>query len=341
MGKIEPVIVTQFANSRILLTLLLAGSCLLPSMTLRAQSDMENDKNTGNVDIFSFNLDSARSRYESTPASDKSPELLLNDHSNELNTDTRPGWARSWLQAVDAARASQPHFTAPIVTTHVMLVQQYRYDMSWQQDSSGQTVTSNYGAARGLEIIPTTRLEVGVSPPNYLVHQSTVKDGIGDLAWQVKFRAFSAPEHKGDYFVGFFMGGTSPTGTRPNGAGHASLSPTFAAAKGIGPWDIQSTVGGVLPLSGTSTLGRTIVFNSAVNYRIRGKVWPMLEQNSMFWSGGTADGKKQVFLTPGLILGSFPLNDRLRIAVGGGFQTSVTPYHQYNHRWIFSIRFPF
>jgi len=29
-----------------------------------------------------------------------------------------------------------------------MLVQQYRYDMSWQQDPVGATVTSNYGGSR-------------------------------------------------------------------------------------------------------------------------------------------------------------------------------------------------
>ena len=94
-------------------------------------------------------------------------------------------------------------------------------------------------------------------------------------------------------------------------------------------------------MSGTSTLGRTIIFNTAVNYRIKGKVWPMLEQNSAVWSSGAMDGKKQVFLTSGLILGSFPLKNRLRIVIGGGFQTAVTPYHQYNHRWLFSVRFPF
>ena len=260
---------------------------------------------------------------------------------NAPKADEQDGWVHAWLRAVDTARASQPHFVAPIVTTHVMLVQQYRYDMSWQQDPSGNTTTANYGASRGLEIIPTTHLEVGISPPPYLVHQSNTPDGIGDLAWQVKFRISSRTEHKGDYFVGFFMGSSFPTGDPPNGTGHTILTPTFAAAKGLGPWDIQSTVGANLPASGTATLGRTIIFNTAVNYRIRGKVWPMLEQNSTFWSGGTLDGKKQVFLTPALILGSFPLAERLHVAVGGGLQTAVTSYHQYNHRWILSVRFPF
>jgi hypothetical protein len=41
------------------------------------------------------------------------------------NDNTQHSWVNTWLHTVDKARASQPHFTAPIVTTHVMLVQQY------------------------------------------------------------------------------------------------------------------------------------------------------------------------------------------------------------------------
>ena len=239
------------------------------------------------------------------------------------------------------ARASQPHFVAPIVTTHVMLVQQFRYDMSWQQDPSGGTITSNYGSSRGLEIIPSTRLEVGIFPPSYIVHQTNVANGFSDLSYQVKFRAFSGTEGKGDYFVGFFFGGTVPTGRVPNGLGHAVLSPTLAAAKGLGPWDIQSTIGATLPTSGTNVLGRTLLFNTAVDYRIKGKIWPMLEQNSTFWVDGPLNGNKQVFLTPGVVIGTFPVNEKLRFGFGFGVQIAVTSFHQYNHRWIFSIRFPF
>jgi hypothetical protein len=262
---------------------------------------------------------------------------------NDISSNSRPqdDWVHSWMRKVDEARASQPHFVSPIVTTHVMLVQQYRYDMSWQQDPSGGTVTSNYGASRGLEIIPATRFEVGISPPAYFVHQSKILDGFGDLSWQVKFRAFSAAEGQGDYFVGFFLGGSFPTGTPPNGLGHTVLIPTFATAKGIGPWDIQTTIGANLPATGASALGQMIVFNTAVDYKIKGKIWPMLEQNSTLWSGGTLDGKKEVFLTPGLVLGSFPLAERLHLMIAGGVQIAATEFHQYNHRWILSMRFPF
>jgi hypothetical protein len=195
-----------------------------------------------------------------------------------------------------------------------MLVQQFRYDMSWQRDPVGGT-TSNYGVSRGVEIIPATRFEVGIFPPNYLVHQRNIPDGFGDFSFQLKFRAFSAPEGHGDYFVGIFLGGSFPTGTPPNGLGHTVLSPTLGGGKGIGPWDIQSTIGGNLPVSGAN-LGRAIIFNTAVDYRIKGRIWPMIEQNTTFWSGGALDGRKQVFLTPGLVVGSFPVAGRLRFAIG-------------------------
>jgi len=245
------------------------------------------------------------------------------------------------MRKVDEARASQPHFVSPIVTTHVILVQQYRYDMSWQQDPAAGTSTANYGASKGLEIIPATRLEVGIFPPNYLAHQSSTPDGFGDLSFQVKYRAFSATEGHGDYFVGFFLAGSLPTGSPPNGIGHTILTPTIAVAKGIGPWDIQTTLGANLPASGTNLLGRAIVFNTAVDYKIKGRIWPMLEQNSVFWSGGNLDGKKQVFLTPGLVFSGFQLAERLRFAFGTGVQIAVTQFHQFNHRWILSVRFPF
>src|SRR5258707_3240248 len=234
--------------------------------TLQAQTSGEKDAYafSSSVPPVSFCGQPADECLLNSAALDQNG-LNLNDTSSS-SSHQQDDWVHSWMRKVDEARASQPHFVSPIVTTHVMLVQQYRYDMSWQQDPSGGTVTSNYGASRGLEIIPTTRLEVGIFPPGYLVHQSKTPDGFGDLPWQVKFRAFSATEGKGDYFAGFFLGGSFATGTPPNGQGHSVLSPTFAAAKGFGPVDIQSTIGANLPTTGANILGRAIVFNSAVDY---------------------------------------------------------------------------
>src|ERR1700682_228417 len=327
-------------------------SCSYVAILISVSSAMLKAQTSGEIDTHLFSISSPSFSLCAQPAEECSPDsaaVAQNDSSQSGSSQSNAGgsnnyqndWVHSWLRRVDQARASQPHFVSPIVTTHVMLVQQFRYDMSWQQDPSGGTTTSNYGVSKGLEIIPLSRLEVGIFPPNYLAHQSSVPDGFGDVSFQLKFRAFSATEGRGDYFVGFFFAGSLPTGNPPNGVGHTILSPTFAAAKGFSHWDVQTTLGANLPASGTSLLGRAIIFNTAVNYKIRNKFWPMLEQNSVFWSGGALDGKKQVFLTPGFVLGSFPVAERLRFAIGTGVQIAVTEFHQYNHRWILSLRFPF
>jgi hypothetical protein len=117
--------------------------------------------------------------------------------------------------------------------------------------------------------------------------------------------------------------------------------PTFAAAKGLGPWDISEHDWCSAPTSGTNVLGRTLLLNTEVDYKSKGKIWPMLEQNSTFWLDGPLNGQKQVFVIPGLVLGQFPVTETLHEGFGVGVQIAVTPFHQYNHRLMLSIRFPF
>src|SRR5579871_3132369 len=111
-------------------------------------------------------------------------------------------WVTRWFKRVNQARASQPHHVAPLITTHVALIQQFRYD-SYQQTSSSGAGSFNFGAGKGLEIIPVSRVEVQVAVPPYMLHQAPhAPDGFGDVSMFFKFRAFSAPEGHGDYFIG-------------------------------------------------------------------------------------------------------------------------------------------
>jgi hypothetical protein len=48
-----------------------------------------------------------------------------------------------------------------------------------------------------------------------------------------------------------------------------------------------------------------------------------------------------VFVTPGLVVGSFPLAERLHLSIGAGVQIAVSEFHRYNYRWIGSVRLPF
>jgi hypothetical protein len=115
----------------------------------------------------------------------------------------------------------------------------------------------------------------------------------------------------------------------------------LALSKGWGRFTIQNTFSGSLPASGADLLGRAFLWNTAFQYGIKGKIWPMIEQNSTFFSDGPNSGKKQTFLTPGLVIGSFPIAERLRFAVGGGVQIAATQFHTFNHHWIWTVRFPF
>jgi hypothetical protein len=251
-------------------------------------------------------------------------------------------WVHKWTRTVDKARASQPHYVAPLVTTHVLLVEQFRWDSSWQTNANGSG-TANYGNERGLEIIPNTHIEVQVAPPPYIVHTGATPDGFADLSMFFKYRIASATEAKGDYFVGAFMGLSIPTGSLPNGQDHPILSPMFAFAKGWpGRLSIQNTFSGSLPTSGVSVLGRQFIWNTTLQaYGIKKYIWPEVEQNTTFFYGGRFSGNEQTFVTPGVIIGYFRIAERLRFGIAGGVQIAATHFHTYDHRWIWSMRFPF
>jgi hypothetical protein len=271
---------------------------------------------------------------------DGRPEEGIGAHSVLAAQPDLDDWVTKWLRAVDKARSEEPNFRSPLVTVGVVLVQQYRYDASGQTNSDGSR-TNNYGNGRGLNIIPNSRLEILVAPPPYIVHSDKSEDGNGDVSMFVRFRVFSAPKGRGNYFVGLFEGATFPSASALNGAEHTVLSPGLSLGKGWGPVNIQNTLAGTLPTSGTQVLGRSLIWNTAFQYDIKGKICPMIEQNSTFFLDGPYSGKKQTFLTPGVVFGTFRIARRLGVSVGGGEQIAVTPFHTYDHRWISSIRFPF
>jgi hypothetical protein len=121
----------------------------------------------------------------------------------------------------------------------------------------------------------------------------------------------------------------------------AAVTPTIAVGKGWIDFDAVTTLGVVLPVDETNRIGRQIVWNSTFQYRVLRKIWPEVEVNSTFFSQGPNDGKKQVFLTPGVELGKLPLWHRLGLTLGTGVQIAATQFHTYNHRYIFTVRLPF
>src|SRR6202008_2119744 len=88
---------------------------------------------------------------------------------------------------------------------------------------------------------------------------------------------------------------------------------------------VQATVGVPIPLSHESAIGTSVVINLAAQYHLGRLFWPELEANATSWTDGPRAGKTQIFLTPGLILGRFPLVGHTRAIIGLGYQVAVSP----------------
>ena len=250
------------------------------------------------------------------------------------------GYFVDWFARVDKTKDEQPHWVTPIATTTPRLEEEFRYDQLWQRNAKG-VATDNYDGGKGLELIPFEKVEVIFNAPPYIVHHSSAVDGLGDVAFLVKYRLLSANEEHGNYILTAFLGWSLPTGDHKNGGLHSVITPTIAYGKGIKNFDVQGTFGIALPTADTNLVGRNYLFNNTFQYRVFRKLWPEVELNTTVFQDGKNDGKKQNFVTPGLVMGRFRLWGRVGFTVGGGFQIATTHFHANNHNGILSIRFPF
>jgi len=251
------------------------------------------------------------------------------------------GYFSGCFARVDKTKDEQPHWVTPVATTTPRLEEEFRYDQLWQVNAKGVT-THNYDGGKGLELIPFEKVEVIFNLPPYLAHNDpTVKNGFGDVAFLVKYRLLSGNEEKGNYILTAFLGWSLPTGDHKNGALHPVITPTIAYGKGLRNFDVQGTFGIGFPTADTQTLGRTYSWNNAFQYRVFRRIWPEIELNTTFFQDGKNDGKKQNFVTPGLLLGRFKLFGRVGFTFGGGYQIATTRFHTTNHNAILTVRFPF
>lgn len=257
------------------------------------------------------------------------------------NACAQTGWTARWLANVTATQSRQPHWITPLVLVTPRLEQEFRADFVRELLANHQQ-SWNYDHGKGLELIPQSRIEILINASPYIQHTAPgTPNGIGDVSFTMKYRILTANEQHGNYILTAFLGGTIPTGTYKNGSISSIVTPTLAGGKGWGRFDIESTLGGTLPVNSTARLGRTVVWNSVAQEHVGRFLWPELEVNSSFTLGGASDGKKQTFLTPGLVAGRFPLHNRVGLTLGAGMQLATTRYHAYNQALIFTARLPF
>ena len=240
----------------------------------------------------------------------------------------------------------------PLATVTPRLEEEVRYDQFWEHLGNGGNL-QNYDGGKGLELIPTTTNEVILNLPPYEERQvgRTRVSGFADWPFLlVKQRLLSANEQSGNYIVTAFLSVQAPAGIKTLTQDAWVVTPTIAAGKGWGDFDIQATVGAAIPTSHQDTLGTQLLGNVALQYHLLHYLWPEFEVNDTVWlNGSQRGGKNQVFLTPGIVFGRFHLAGRVRAAIGVGYQFAVSPDERlrpvldpvYDHNWILSARLSF
>jgi hypothetical protein len=268
------------------------------------------------------------------------------------DTDVITNFLAAWAARARQVRANQPAWSSPLVTSTGMLEQRFRFDFADQHAGNGADTRVTDGG-RGLDLIVSNSNEIQIAVPPYDLRSTPTGKGeftgFGDWAFvRVKQQLASSPESGDNYFVTVWLQVQAPTGTTPLTNNAWTYLPTFAFGKGWGNFDIQATVGGVLPASHVATLGDQIQTNVALQYHLWTILWPEFEVNWTHFVGGQRGGLDQVFLTPGLVLGRFPLGNGVLFTTGFGYQFAVSPHFQpnpltpvYNHAFLITSRFNF
>lgn len=267
---------------------------------------------------------------------------------SEAHPDPFAAFVDAWTATVQAAQAAQPSWITPLATTTPRLEEEFRYDQDFETLRKG--AIDVYGGGKGLEIIPTQRTEVIITMPPYQVRTGTEpSSGLND--WPgilMKYRVLSGNAKSGDYIVTVFAQYGVPTGTLVLTSRNDVFTPTLAAGKGFGDFDVQATIGEAIPVHDNSNAGRSVATNITAQYHVSRLLWPELEMNRTDWIGGSRSARTQTYLTPGLVVGRMALGNRSKLIVGAGYQTAVSRVYApspmtptFNHNWILSARVTF
>lgn len=269
-----------------------------------------------------------------------------------MDTATVSNFIAAWQARAAQVRDNQPAWSSPLIMTTGMLEQRFRFDVS-EQHAGNDANTTVLDGGKGLDLIVSNSNEVQMAAPPYDIRNApSAKNsfsGFGDWAFlRVKQQLATAPASGGDYFVTVWLQLQAPTGIAPLTSTAWTYLPTLAFGKGFGDFDIQATVGGVLPSSDVAMLGDQIQTNVALQYHLLKVFWPEFEVNWTYYVDGQRGGLNQVFLTPGLVIGRFRLADGVAFTSGVGYQIAVSPNYRpspltpaYANAWVFTSRFNF
>lgn len=263
-------------------------------------------------------------------------------------TDTGDGFQ----SGTDAARGTQPNWSSPLMTTTALLEQRLRFDVTQEQSGNG-TATSVLDSGRGVDLIVGDTNEIQLAPPAYDIRSGPNAkahlEGFGDATFlRVEQRLASSPADAQDYALTAWLAVQAPSGIKRLTSNSWAWEPTLAAGKGWRNFDIQGTIGGILPSSHTATLGQQLQTNIALQYDVMRLFWPEIELNWTYYPDGQRAGLNQLYLTSGVVIGRFALFEGLKATIGAGYQWAVSPRLRespltpsYAHALLFTSRLNF
>ncbi len=250
---------------------------------------------------------------------------------------------KNWFQRVSATQAEQPHWMTPLVTVTPRLEEEVRFDIYREETDSGHTLDV-FGTGKGLELIPAEHVELIIALPSWETEDPSLnKHGWADETFLLKYRLLSANEENGNYILTTFLGLSAPWGDETFTSHHYAWTPTIAAGKGWGDFDIQATAGVSIPDNGVvpNEAGTPVSVNTTLQYCLVKVIWPEVEANWTYYPNGEHAYKNQLLITPGVVLGRFPIWERARLAVGVGYQVAVTSDPLVRNNLVLSGRIPF
>jgi hypothetical protein len=239
--------------------------------------------------------------------------------------------------------ALQPSWMGPLIQADARLAQAVRFSVSNAYAPGAQIIS--YGNNHGISVVAARRFQFDVVPPSYFRnHSATLKDGFGNAAVQVKYRIASGNAESGNFALTAIVSHGFGPRAYQNDLLTAYYDPKLASGIAFGRFNVQSTLGGLLPTGKIATQGRAIEWNLTAQVHPTPVLWFDVENNAAFFIDGEFDGKTQNFITPAAFYAvrrrewapTHPI-----FVFDSGMQIATSSFHIYNHNLITEIRMLF
>jgi hypothetical protein len=237
----------------------------------------------------------------------------------------------------------QPTWMGPLIQSDARLSQAIRLSVS-DASAPGEQIVS-YGNNHGVSVIAERRFQIDFDQPSFFRnHSAAYPDGFGNAGAQVKYRIASGNAEHGNFAVtAIDFHGFAPRAVQ-NGMLSAYDCPKIAAGIARGRFNVQATLGGLLPAAKVAAQGRAIEWNVTAQLHPTPHTWFDIENNAAFNFGGPCDGNTQSFITPAAFymvrLKQWgPTHSAL--VFDAGMQIATSGFHLYNHNLVSEVRILF